>query len=188
MLDIRLSMNQTFAQIGIDRLPQHMEIQSKPGTLDINSEPAKLEVSGESSELAVDSSKAWMALGSGSHLEWLSFLDHQMQGEFLMNLARIVNEGNRMADLKNKEGAIPSIALERVNEKSTIQYVSEASNLNVDVSFVPSKKDIQWQYHQMDIRYTPSPAEILFTRGEVTVYSKIKQSLEITVGKYDIYR
>lgn len=97
---LRLSIRQTYASIGIETRQASLSMESPPGQLEVQSTPSTMRINSNPGQLEVDSSRAWMALGKGNHLEWLNLISSQMHQEFLLNVSRIVEEGNQLAQFK----------------------------------------------------------------------------------------
>lgn len=184
---LRLSIRQTYASIGMESSKAKLNIESSPGDLNIETSPAKMEIQRVPEELSVDSSRAWMALGKGNHLDWCNMIYSQMKQEFLTNVSRIVDEGNRLAQFKKPGSTIADMMSSRIKEESNIQYIGEASSDNVDIRFTPSDLDIQWQNHIAQIEYTPKRPQITFDPAAINIYIKNQNSLKMWVNSYDLY-
>lgn len=181
----RLSIRQTYATIGIETRQAKQLMESPPGDLQIENTPAEMEIHKSRGGLKIDSSKAWLALGSGNHLEWYKMVTDQMQGQFLENLSNIVEEGNRLA--KFKRNTIAEMMLNRTQEKTMIKYVGEASADNVRLQFEPDQMNVEWSTHHPNIEYTPNKPEISVEPGAVNIYLKNKNTIQMWVSNYDIY-
>ncbi|CAM2934371.1 DUF6470 domain-containing protein [Paenibacillus sediminis] len=181
----RLSIRQTYANIGMETRQAQLNIESPSGDLEVESPPAAMEVNTTPAELSVDSSRAWMALGKGNHLEWLHMISSQMHQEFLLNVSRIVDEGNQLAQFKHS--TIADMMAQRMQEQSSIQYNGEASFHNVDLQYTPSHIDINWTRHDPQINYTPHRPQAKYEPGGVDIYLKNKNSIQMWVSNYDLY-
>lgn len=184
---LRLSIRQTFATTAIETRQAKLNIESPSGDLDIQTSQATMEITRQPAELTVDSSQAWMALGRGNHLEWYRMVSNQMEEEYLLNLSRIVEEGNRLADFTKPNNTVADMMVNRIQEQSNIQYVGEASSNNVRLEYTPSQADIHWNSHETDINYTPNKPQTTYEPGAVDVYIKNKNSLQMWVSNYDFY-
>lgn len=184
---LRLSIRQNFASIGIETNRARLDIESPPGDLEIQSSPSVMKANTDKEKLTIDSSRAWMALGKGNHMEWLKLILSQMNQEFLLNVSRIVEEGNQLANFTKPGSSIPDMVVQRIQEKSSIQYAGEASSANVDVQYTPAKVDLEWSPQKIDINYTPQHPRASYVDGRVDVYIKNKNSLTMWVSDYDTY-
>ncbi|MGG3453243.1 DUF6470 family protein [Paenibacillus rhizolycopersici] len=183
----RLSIRQTYATIEIETRQAKQQMESPPGDLQIESAPAEMEISKTHGGLKIDNSKAWLALGNGNHLEWYRMVTDQMEGQFLVNLSNIVEEGNRLAKFKVPGNTIADMMVNRTQEKTIIRYVGEASADNVKLEFSPDQLNVDWSTHEPNIEYTPNKPYISVEPGAVDVYLKNKNSIQMWVSNYDIY-
>lgn len=181
----RLSIRQVNAYIGMETQRGELKIESPPGDLQIQSPQAEMSVDKEKKGLQIDSSSAWMALGKGDHLQWYKMVSNQMEQQFLLNLTRIVEEGNRL--IKFKHNTIADMVVNRVQEKPIIEYLGEPSFNNVQMGYTPDHMEIDWKIHEANIQYTPQKPEINFQQGLVNIYMKQKNSIQMWVSNYDIY-
>ncbi|SDO61627.1 hypothetical protein SAMN04487897_11810 [Paenibacillus sp. yr247] len=184
----RLSIHQTFAQIGIDTQKAQLSIESPRGQLEVKQEAASMDITSPKGELSVDSSAAWSALGKGDHLEWMNQIYSQLQSVALQAIGKIVEDGNRMAMITNPSNSFAEIAANQMNEQNPVEYVGEASNLNVKLNYEMKKPEINITPHQTDIQYTPQKPQISYAPGNIDIYVKQKNSIEINVSSYDWYK
>lgn len=182
---LRLSIRQTYASIGIETKKANLEMESPPGQLDLQSTPSSMNVNTTPGTLEVDSSRAWKALGKGNHLEWLHDISSQMHQEFLLNVSRIVEEGNQLAQFK--KSTIADMMANRIQEKSNVIYIGEASAANVDLQYSPSQLSVEWDPHVVNANYTPHKVQASYAPGKVEVYLNQKNSLSMWVSDYNIY-
>lgn len=184
---LRLSIRQTYASIGIETSKAKLSIESPPGDLKIETETAKMDIQRTPAKLTVDSSKAWMALGKGNHLDWCNMVFSQMDQEYLTNVSRIVEEGNRLAQFTKPGSRIADMMADRIQEKSTIEYNGQASVANVDVHYAPTELDVQWSDQVTQIEYTPQRPQASFEAAVANIYMRNKNSLSMWVNEYDFY-
>ncbi|AZK45910.1 DUF6470 family protein [Paenibacillus lentus] len=183
----RLSIRQTYGAIGIESQRAQMKMESPPGELRIESTPAAMDVQRVPAELNIDSSEAWMAYGKGNHLEWYRMVSSQYYGEFLNNVARIVEEGNQLAQFTKPGNTIANIMANRIVEKPNIQYVGEASTDNVDLQYIPASLNINWNDHETQIEYLPQKPQVTFEAAVTNIYMRNKNSIEMWVSNYNLY-
>ncbi|MCJ8012756.1 DUF6470 family protein [Paenibacillus sp. KQZ6P-2] len=181
----RLSIRQTYANIGMESERAQLMIESPPAEMDIESSPSMMDIQKTPSELSVDSSRAWMALGKGDHLEWLHMISSQMHQQYLTNVANIVDEGNRLAQFTKQK--IADMIVQRIQEKSIIEYNGEASSNNVDVKYKPAETNINWNSPQINITFTPNRPNVSFQPGSMNIYLKNKNDIKMWVSNYDLY-
>ncbi|GIO67580.1 DUF6470 family protein [Paenibacillus sp. JTLBN-2024] len=184
---LRLSIRQNFASIGIETNRARLDIESPPGDLEIQSSPSVMKANTDKEKLTIDSSRAWMALGKGYHMEWLRLISSQMNQELLLNVSRIVEEGNQLAKFAKQGSSIADMVVKRTQEKSSIQCTGDASCANVDVQYTPAKVELEWSPQKIDMTYTPQQPRTSYVDGKVDIYIKNKNSLTMWVSNYDTY-
>ncbi|WP_027092643.1 DUF6470 family protein [Cohnella thermotolerans] len=189
MNDLRLSIRQTYAEIGIQTTPTRQQMQSPPGELQIEQPPARMEFSKEPAKLGIDSSQAQHALMMGPNLEWSSYVNGQMKEVFLQQLGRMVEEGARMAQITNPRNAFADLAREHVFRRSQVDYRAVSPGYdNVRVHYDPGAVHTDIQAFRPEIQYTPHKPDIQTQQGKTEIYLRQKNSIQISVSTYDLYR
>ncbi|MBD3920822.1 hypothetical protein H8B09_18795 [Paenibacillus sp. PR3] len=189
MNDLRLSIRQTYAAIGIHSEPSRLEINSSPGEQAIEQPAAKMEFESTSSKLTIDSTEAWHALGHGPNLEWNSGIYSQMPSIFLQQLARKVEEGRRMADITNPRSAFADLAKDALFRSNPVNYQIKAPGYNnVKVEYEPGTVHTEIEASAVQIDYTPHRPEIKAQRGNFEIYMRQKNEINIQVTPYDWYK
>ncbi|MBP3966769.1 DUF6470 family protein [Paenibacillus lignilyticus] len=183
----RLSIHQTYAQIGIQTNNASLEMQSPPGDLSIEQPPAIVDIQSPRGELEVDSTAAFTALGTGPHLDWMNSIYSQYKNVALQAIAKIVEDGNRMAQISNPNNAFAELAREAFHHQNRIVYTGEASIDNVRVRYTPHAPIINIEAQKPIIEYTPRKPETQYHPGSVEVYLRQRNSVEFSVGEYDKY-
>jgi hypothetical protein len=188
MNDLRLSIHQTFAQIGIHTNWATVDMHSPQGDLQIQQPKAKVEMHSSPGQLQIDSTAAWEALAKGPILELNNRIYSQMKNVALQAIAKIVEDGNRMAQITNPSNAFADIARDAVQSEVPIEYVGEAAYNNVKIHYEPQKADIRIEPQKPIIQYTPQKPDLQYNPGNVDVYLRQRQSIQITVTQYDLYK
>lgn len=103
------------------------------------------------------------------------------------NLNRIVDEGNRMGDLRIKGNPIPELALnEFVEGAPDLQVYGPASLDNTSFDYIPNDPDIQFIPGELNIQAQIQRPEINFHRGSVNIYMEQYPKVTITPPVIDI--
>ncbi|GMK38262.1 hypothetical protein PCCS19_13160 [Paenibacillus sp. CCS19] len=189
MNELRLSIRQTYAAIGIDSEPTKQQMHMPQGDQQIQQPSAKMDFETTLPQLSIDSSEAWHALGHGPNLEWSSAIYSQMKSIFLQQLAKQVEEGKRLADITNPRSAFADLAQDALFRPNPVNYQTVSPGyLNVRVGYNSGsvRTDIDASPVQLD--YTPHKAEIEAQRGRLDIYLRQKNSIEISVVQYDLYK
>ncbi|WP_221888483.1 DUF6470 family protein [Paenibacillus popilliae] len=181
----QVRIEQQFSKLGMQTTWGRHQMSSPRGNLEISHKPAQMEVVTHDALLEIDSANAWLALGKGSHEQWLQLVYGQMKQQFMINLSKIVDEGNQLANFKGGNNAIADIARQRFNEESSIQYTGEASSNNVHVNYTPAQVQISWTLGETNIQYTPRKPEISYTPNKIDIYLQQKNYIKIDVNNID---
>ncbi|MFF2889981.1 DUF6470 family protein [Paenibacillus sp. NPDC057967] len=189
MNDLRLSIRQSFALIGMDSTPTRQVMESPRGEQQIEQPPARMEFSSTASQLNIDSSEAWMALGRGPHMDWNQRLYGQMKSVFLQNLAQTVEAGSRMAQITNPRSAFADLGRQSMSRESLVDYqLSKPNYNNVKFDYTPSEVDTVIEPSKVEVNYIPMKPDIQVEQGKLDIYLRQKNSIAIEVSTYDWYK
>jgi hypothetical protein len=183
----RIQISQTSAMLGIDADLGEQSIQQPKADVEIKTVQPKLQINSEQGKLFVDSSRAWDALGRGPALETMSRIYSQAKDIALQGIAKIVQDGNRMAAIHTGENAIAELARESTNDIKfdEFMYMGEASVDNVDVRFEPGKLDIQVESGRVELNVQPNRPIVDYHRGKLDIYMQQYPKVEITPPQID---
>jgi hypothetical protein len=184
----QIQIHQTFAILAFKADPATLEIEQPQATIEMSTKQAKMHIKQPQpdGELRVDQSRAWDAIGAGGVLAMNKRVADQMFGIAVEAIAKMVENGNRMANLKNKQDSIPHIAWDNAFQQlPVIQYYGEASYLNVDEEYIPSPVTIEPELGEVNWRATPNGPNIQSTRGKFNSYLAQRNSIEITLPTMD---
>lgn len=184
----RLSIRQQFSQIGVNTTNAEVQRSSSPGELVIDQEPAQMAIESHQGALQIDSGDAWAAYAKGGHLRWLNYVYSQSKQMVLQGIARIVEDGNRMGQVTNRADAVADLALAHQNDEWPVQYLEDASYLNVHIRYEPRKPDIRIEAQIPKIEYKPMQVKTEYKPGDVDIYLRQRNAIDIQVSKYDWYR
>lgn len=182
-----IQIKQQYAKIGIDADLGHYDIRQPRANMQIRQTPAQLEIRSGQGRLEIDQSKAWDALGLGGILEAMSRIRSEAHRVALEGIARIAQEGDRMAAIQNGTDAIAEMAQENAYSFHEFNYMGPASYDNVDVYYTVVKKlDIRFIEGGADIRAEVRPPEISYARGKLDIYLRQRNQLEIIPPQIDL--
>ncbi|WP_127568949.1 DUF6470 family protein [Paenibacillus xylaniclasticus] len=189
MIDLRLSIRQTNAAIGIQTEPSRQIMESPSGEQSIETQNGAMEFEYSDSKLSIDSSEAWHGLGKGPNLEWSSGIYSQMQSIFLQHLAKKVEEGQRMADITNPRSAFADLAMDALFRENPVDYqVGTPGYDNVKLDYEAGSVQTTIEPTTVQINYIPHRPNIEVQRGNLEIYLRQKNTIEIEVTPYDWYR
>jgi hypothetical protein len=177
------------ASIGINADPGMQEIEQPKATFEMHSTPAQLSIVSPPGELYIDQSKAWDALGLSNFLNVLPRISEAAKQIALEGIARIVENGNRMAAIQIKSNAFADIAESQALEyQPAIDYLGEASYLNVSERYYAHKPEIDVIPGRVDINTHPNPPVISYQRGKLDIYPTQYAKVEIIPPQIDLKR
>lgn len=185
---LRLSIHQTYGQIGIETHLARQEMESPKGEQTIIQKPATMDFESPRGELLVDSSAAWEALAKGGIMKLTAQIYSQMKGFALQAIAKTVEEGNRMAYIPNKRNAFAELAENWLDDSNPIQYVGEASNMNVKLDYIRHEPQTRIEPNRAETRYEPVKPRVQYIPGNVDIYMKQMNAIQIQVSEYDWYK
>jgi hypothetical protein len=185
-----------FPQIQIRQQPAIMivdadlgtqEIKQPRPTMEMQTDPPKQEIRQPKGDLEIDQTRAWDALGQGPILEAMSRIYSQAKNVALQGIARIVENGNLLGDLRYKGNPIADIAQQSTLEHSEINYYGEASYDNVDIRYTMHKPEISVEEGKVNIYTRVNPPEINYNRGKLDIYMKQYPKVEILPPQIDLH-
>jgi len=182
----QIQIRQEYAKLGIDADLGVQDIKQPTATFELTTERPKLDIHSEKGVLYIDSSKAWDALGHGPFLETMNKIYSRAHEVVMQGIAKIVEDGNRMAAIQNGGNAIAEIAKEKGAEFFEFEFMGDASSGNVSMHYVPGKLDIQVKEGKVNIETHPNRPEINYTRGKLDIYMLQYPKVEIIPPQMDI--
>ncbi|AFH59222.1 DUF6470 family protein [Paenibacillus caseinilyticus] len=183
----QIGIHQQYARIGIDADLGQFQISQSPASLEISTTPAKHDYHTEGGKLTIDNS-AWRdALGNGPHLEVMNRIYSKSQSIALQGIAKIVEDGNRMAAIHTKENAIAALAADSTKDIDfrEYMYMGDAAYDNIDLNYEPARVIRDIQPAQVHINVTRNAPEIQYNRGKLDIYMQQHASVEFTPPQID---
>lgn len=185
---LRLSIHQTFGQIGIQTQQASQSIQSPRGDLSIRQPQADMQIESPPGQLAIDSSAAWDALGKGGNLAWSSRIYSQSKDLLLQAIAKTASDGAQIGDILNPGNPFAQIARrDAMSGPPSVSYTGPAGYSNVKVNYDPQQPSIQVTPHKAETDYTPRKPEFEYHPGSVQTYVQQRNSIDIHVSDYNLY-
>jgi hypothetical protein len=181
-----VQLNIQNAKIGFQTTPGSWDIRQPSGELEMHTTPLKIEMRSPGGELSIDQSEAWDALGQGSHTTWLNRIYTESKNIVLQGIARIVENGNRMAQIQNNIDPIPEMAAEQAFEPIAINYLGETSYNNVHIDYRPRPVEYNVTPASLDIRYTPRLPTTQYTPGKFEIYNIQYPKVDIIPPQIDL--
>lgn len=167
----QIQIRQQFAQIGFKAEHARLELEQPWVKMDYRREPIQMDFRYRPGVLEIDQHKAWDAYGIGGILNTMNRLYDQMTQVALEAIGNIAERGDRLAAIHKGGDAIVENAT-AVSRQGLYQfhYVGEA------------------RYDNVDIRYTPVPAQTTIIAGKVhTIMYKQEPVIRSERGAFHLW-
>lgn len=162
-----IQIEQQYAKIGMWTEKGQQTIRQPRATFELDITPPKLDIRSPRGELTIDQSRAWDALSVGSNLDFMSRIYKQSLEFGLEGIARIVEQGNRLAAIHLPGNPIAEIARENAFRDLPITYHTLASNDNVDISYERKSPEIELIRGRVDGIIQRNNPEINYEKGRL---------------------
>lgn len=155
--------------------------------LQIESTPARISAPTPVVELHIDQSRMWEAFNGGKPEVFWNRIYSQMPEISLQGLAKIVEKGNRMGDLRIRNNPIPDMALEQILQDGPVLHVfGPATPDNVDIQFTIPKLDVKVTPGHVEINAKVYQPEIEYRRSSVRISMEQYPSVQFHVTNLDL--
>lgn len=174
-----LRITTTNAELDMKSTQGTYSMTSQKGEQSITTTKPKMTISGEAKKVIIDSYQPRSETGLKNNIDLLSEAATLGRQAARNAVARIVADGNRMANItKHAPLAIAELA-ERNSKPQMHEFnfgLTPTSKPDIDVV---GGQSIDWEMGTTDINYTPVKPEINYTRGNVDIYMKQYQAIDI---------
>ncbi|MEF3305164.1 DUF6470 family protein [Paenibacillus sp. GYB003] len=181
-----IQIRQVPAKLSIDADLGKQDIRQPRATFELEADPPKVEIRQHRGELEIDQGKAWDALGMGNILESMRRIASQAHNVALQGIARIVENGNRLAQIHLDTNPIAENAEQLKFEHFEFDYYGPASYDNVDITYTARKPDILPIEGKVRLNTHPNKPEIDYARGKLDIYMVQYPKVEITPPRIDL--
>lgn len=173
-----IQIRTTKAQIGIRTTTPELRIRQPKGELELKQTKPQLQIEKELPKVKIDQHQCFAEAGLKNYLELTRENADIGYQEALKAVARIAEEGNRMAEFEKGDSAIVSIAGDKI-------FTERSFN----VKFIPQSRpkiswtgylNINWQIDKAKINYSAHKPEVQYTPGKTEIYLRQRPSLDIT--------
>jgi uncharacterized protein YhjY with autotransporter beta-barrel domain len=183
----QIQINQQYGQLGINADLGTFDMQQPRPTMEITTTRPKLEQQTTPGLMTIDQSKAWDAMAIGPHLEVMNRIYSQAKDIALQGVARIVQEGNRLADILHGN-AIADIAANYKFEFSEFDFAGPSSFLNVSTRYIPAHTDLEVQDGSIQMNTQVNKPQVNYNRGKLDIYMLQYPKVVITPPQIDLKR
>jgi hypothetical protein len=181
-----LQIRTTPALLGMETQRGLLGIRQPKATLEMEITRPDLQIRQQRGDLYIDQSRAWDALGKAGSLTTMSRIYGQSRGIAMEGIARIVDNGNHLANIKSKNNAIADLGLQNTITTGQLDFAGPASYDNVDISYQAHTPDFEARNAIVDINAHASNVEFNYRRNSLNIFVKQHASVEIIPPNLDI--
>jgi hypothetical protein len=175
---LRLNIEQTYARLNLEIQDPFLQIKTTKPQIQLETEAAKVEISQPRGELSIDQYPSRASYGYKDIYDRTREAAERGRQTVLENIARIVEEGNRMGRIESGENAIIEIVIDRVFENAAVPEVGITPIAKSDIRFTPRSPSF---------KVTPGHVELDLQRGTVDVELQ-RGTVKGTVSPYNSIR
>lgn len=173
-----LQINTIRPQIQINTINGQMEIRQPKGEQSIHTTMPKVKIESETPRVIIDQYQCFAESGLKNYLDLTKEAARLGYQKVLEGITRIVEDGNRMAQIENgMPPAIPELAEKNAWEE--LDYNIDTIPKSRPKIDVEGSLNIDWELGRVNIDYKINKPIINFQRGKVEIYLKQKPSIEI---------
>ncbi|CQR70456.1 hypothetical protein SOV_39890 [Sporomusa ovata DSM 2662] len=169
---LTLNISQQYAKINITTARADMRLSTTRPQLMIDTEPAVVEISQPKGELEIDWEPFWSSIGLKTPSQFSRDCAELGRQTAMETIARIAQDGNRMAAIESKEDAMVAMAAD-----STLQPVPEVVWAHLEPPVI--------HYTARPPVFNPSPGSVKynFVRGTVNM-DYLPAQVNISMAQY----
>lgn len=168
------------AQIGLNIRDGNYQMSSPKGEQSIKTTKPVMKITGEPAKVIIDTYEQRAEKGMKNNLDLLKTNTQYSKQTVLGGIARIVADGNRMADIRKRmPPAIPELAKKNSTPRMREFNFGLLPKSRPKIQVTGGNQSIDWQEGRTDINYTPRKPQISYTRGKVDLYMRQKQNVQI---------
>lgn len=183
----RIHYRLTHAKMHIDGDPGRFDIRQPRPTFEMKRIDPKLEIKQPRGDMKIDSSKAYDALGQGGNLETMHRIYAAARNVAMDGIARIVEEGNRLAAIHKGGNPIADNAEATVTGGfPELDFAGEPSYDNVDIFYTARKAEIEVTPGRIDLNAKANNPVIEYQKGKLDIYMKQYPNVEMIPPQIDM--
>lgn len=173
-----LRITRTDALIGVNTTPTKVKISQPKADIEMHQEYAKVQIKKEPLQIKIDQSQCFNEAGLKNNTAFAGDIVEQGQQAVLEGIARIVAEGNAMADVENRVNAVAEIAADNSIQVPdfNIDFIPKSRPI---IDFVGGNIDIQVDEGYVDLKVTPNKPIIDVEVGGIEFYLRQKPDIKI---------
>lgn len=175
----QIQIRQTPALLGIDADLGTQSIEQPRPTFEMEQPRAQMEIHNPLGHFEIDQSAAWDGLGLGGNMKVMNRIYSTAPDIALQGLARIVEEGNRMADLTNPNNPFAELAADWRVSFPEFDIYGEAAYNNVKTDYVRGNFTLNAEAGHVKLHTEVNRPIYEYTRGKLDLYMQQYNKVEI---------
>ncbi|MCL6577620.1 DUF6470 family protein [Kyrpidia sp.] len=175
----QIQLVQTFASIGLNRIPERLVITSPPAELNMHQEMPRALIEWIPGRLEIDQSEAFAQAGLMPVGEWMRQQVDEARQAVLEAIGEIAQWGDRFSHIEQGGNPIVDWARRYEDRRVETNFALVPQPLSVHFQYTPGRVIIQVQPGRVVVDPVIHRPEITFSPGEVQVYMQRYPSLRI---------
>lgn len=157
-----------------------MVIRQPEADVNMHTEHAQVKIKNEQVEVQIDQYKPFAEAGLKNFADLTKEYVNIGKSTAAQGIARIVRQGNQMADIHKTPNAIPIQAVENAFEMFNKQFSYGAIPQSMpEIDFKGGKAHIEVNEGKVTFDVKPNKPTLNYTRGKVETYLRQKNSIDI---------
>ncbi|GGF91517.1 DUF6470 family protein [Paenibacillus abyssi] len=181
----QIQIHQDYAKLGINADLGTQIIKQPRATFEMRTSRPELQINQPQGNLEVNQDRAWDALGLGNNLVMMSRIYSRSPDIALRGLARIVEDGNRMAQIHLGGNPFAELAKDWRRTFPDFDVRGPASYDNVDVKYTQGDLSIRANSGRVELHTAVNPPVHDYARGRLDLYMLQRNKVEITPPQID---
>lgn len=181
----QIQIRQQYAQIYIDADIGKQELQQPKATVEMEQIKPEQHFSATRGQLEINQDRTWDALALGGNLKTMSKIYSMASDMALRGLARVVENGNRMADIHLGGNPIAEMAGDWQRTYSEYDFRGEASYDNIDINYTPGELSIETTPGRINMNVEVNRPIHHYERGKLDIYLNQYPKVEILPPQFD---
>lgn len=179
-----LSITQTHAQIGIDRSPSRLDIESENARLELRQRHAKVNIKTELPRVEIDQYEAFASAGLKNYLDLTRDAAQRGKQQAIEYIGKVASDGDRLAAIEQGGNPIVEFALRDAypEHEFNIDFIPKVGpkiTIKGSVEFDP-ERNAEGANHGVEGNFTPAQVNINYTPAQIDIFLRQYASIRIS--------
>lgn len=176
---LSLQVNHTWPQIGINRSPGHIEMQSPGYTLDMSVTQAAVRVESTLPKVTIDQSQCFSEAGLKGNVSFAAEMVNYSKNAMVSSIGRIVEQGNQQADILGGVNALQDQAYYNAFEQFDKEFnMDTIPKSRPRIEIIDGVLDIRVTEGQISNDTVMQNPTLKYVHGSLEIYLKQRPSIE----------